>query len=512
MSLIERSGRANLTEMFMNTRSLVKNALIVMFSGWIWGRIDAADQDLFDIYQLEIEGEIHDFLCGDIDGDGPADIVIVYSPYDDYSTRYLGLYLQRKDTGFNIRPDYLVPISLAAAQMNLADLDQDGRSEIVIMDSEGVSALKFSKSAGLSDPIAIIRQKTIFSSPVYHGIMVDPFVFEINNQPGPEIIIPAAKGYAIYERGDKGAYQILNQIEVPILDCNHVKSIQDLAGRGKPCLSMNFPAIRVIDGNLDGRNDLYLLWDRRFCCFFQDATGNFPQTPDNQNEFYTAHTKGYFQSCLEDFNGDGRPDVAVSYTSGGITNTETRVRFYMADANGRVSPNFVKEIVLSNSHCNLLIQDYDNDRNPEMVIPAVEVGSLAATKIFLMKKADLHLLVYTFKDGIPSDEPSERFKYEFRLNLDDPYPMGEVALDWSADFNGDGLNDLVFSDGNGKIKFFWGKRPGFLSSKPDLEIPADHPYEIHPVKLEKGKFSGAIIRHCLNGRIDRLTVMKNNNH
>ena len=143
-----------------------------------------------------------------------------------------------------------------------------------------------------------------------------------------------------------------------------------------------------------------------------------------------------------------------------------------------------------------------------MAVPAIELGALAATKMFLMKNSDIHLLVYSFESGIPDDEPSRRMKYGFRFNFDDPQPASEVAVDWSADYTGDGLYDLVFSDGRGKLQFFWGNSSEYLSKKSDLEITLDHPSLIRPVRLG-GRFSDIIIEHNLSGRTDRLTVLKN---
>jgi len=473
--------------------------------------IQGADQDLFDVFNLEIEGDIYGYITADIDGDRLQDIAVIYSPYSDLASRYIGLFLQ-KPTGFNRRADYLASLPKSAVQINAYDINQDEKAEIVIIDSEGVGVVTFNKNTGFSAANRIIRQKSIFAFPIAYGILTELFMFEINDRPGPEIIIPTAKGYVIYEKDETRDYKILNQLSVPISCRNTDKGLQEFSGRKNHDLQISLAGIHVLDGNLDGLNDLYFLWDKKLCVFFQDSTGNFAQTPDNEVDFYAANTRGYFQSQLIDYNGDRRPDLAVSYTSGGITNTETKIRLHPADTKGHINPNFTKEISLSDSHCNLILNDYDGDNRLEMVIPAIEIGSLAATKMLLMKKADLHLLIYPFENGLPSDEPSERLKYEFRFNFDDPLPTGEIIMDWSSDYNGDSQFDMIFSDGNGKIKFYWGKSKGYLSEKPDLEVSLEHALGIRPIRLSDASLSDVIIEHCMTGRIDRLTVLKNKNN
>ena len=479
----------------------------MVISAWLIA--GAADQDLFDIYTLEVEGDIYDYVTADFDGDRYTDIIVIYSPIDDFETRYIGLYLQKGSSGFRTIADYLSPLPQSASQIDVADIDGDGLAEIYLIEAERVSVIRFTPNVGFSTPEQVVRHRTIYSIPYFSGIIVEPFLFDINSQAGPEIIIPNSRGYAIFEQGDDGSYGILNQIEAPVIGRNTQKGLRRFQGRNNIEFIISLADIYVADGNGDSANDIYLLWDRKVCCFFQDQSGNFASDPDVEVDFYPVNSRGYHESLLADCNGDGSLDAVVSNTSGGITNTETKIRIHMADSQGRIRDVAVKEITLSDSHCNLMIGDYDRDGRFDMVVPAVELGALAATKMFLMKKADLHLLIYPLDNGMPGDEPARRMKYEFRFDFDDPQPTVEVALEWTADYNGDNLNDLVFSDGKGKLQFFWGQNGEYLSKKPDLEVAVDHPQEIHPFHLYNGARSDIIIEHNLSGRLDRLTILKN---
>jgi len=473
------------------------------------GVVQGVDQDQFELYPLEVEGDIYGFLTADFDGDTLTDIALVYSPLDDFETRYIGLYLQKGNSGFRTIADYLAPLPQSAAQIDIADIDGDGKAEIYLIEADRVSVIEFTPNIGFSQPRRIVRHRSIFSLPYFGGIIVEPFLFNINSATGPQIVIPNSKGYAIFERGENASYVILNQISAPVIGRNIRKELKRFRHRGNMTFNVSLAEIYISDGNGDGANDIYLLWDRKLCCFYQDASGNFAGKPDFDIDFYPVNHRGYLESALADCNGDGRLDAIVSNTSGGITNTETQIRIYLADAEGRIAAGAGKEISLSDSHCNLLIGDYDRDGSADMVIPAVELGALAATKMFLMKKADLHLLIYPLEKGIPNDEPARRMKYEFRFDFDDPQPTVEVFLEWTADYNGDNLEDLVFSDGKGKLQLFWGRNGEYLSKKPDLEVSVDHPMEIHPIHLNDGTRSDLIVEHNLTGRLDRLTVLKN---
>jgi hypothetical protein len=270
--------------------------------------------------------------------------------------------------------------------------------------------------------------------------------------------------------------------------------------------------ISVADGNLDGRNDLYFLWDRKLCCFFQDADGSFTSSPDIEIDFYPFNAQGFCQSRLTDFNGDDRPDVIVSYTYGGIANTETRVNCYLADTNGQINPQPHKTITLSDSHCNMLIGDFNGNGNKDIALPTLELGSLAAIQMLLMKKTNLHMLIYPITDGSPADEPYRRVKYPFYFDFNNPQPTSGIAVEWSADFNGDRLVDMAFSDGNNRVKLFFGESDDYLPDKSDLEISLDRVSTLFPIHLNNGGMSDLIVDHNLSGSYDRITVLKNKNN
>lgn len=477
-----------------------------------WRAGHAADQDFFDIYGIEVEGKIHNFVVGDFDGDSLRDVVVIYSPQSGVENRYLGLHLQRRDGSFGAKADFLTELPKSAAQIDVADYDGDSRQNILAADADGVIAFSFSSGNGWSAPQRLIRQSTLYAFPMFEGIIVSPFVVDLLQKPGLEMVIPTAKGYAIFEKNDRGAYQILNQLSTPIVSRHHARDTKDLNRYGNTGFSISLAQIYIFDGNLDGRADLYFLWDRKLCTYFQDNSGNFPQTPDVELDFYPGNSDGYLQSYLLDMNGDRRPDLAVSHTSGGITKTETKLRFYIADAHGRMEKLHRREISLSDSHCNLMFGDFRSNGRYDMVISAIEIGAIAATKMLLMKKADLHLLIYPLTNGLPENESTRRMSFEFKFNFDHDIPTEEVCVNWSADFNADRLLDLVFCDGGGKVQFYWGKERDYLSRKPDIDISLDHPSMIYPLNLGRGNYPDVVLRHNLGGRLDRLTILKNRNN
>ncbi len=464
---------------------------------------------MFDVYTLEIQGNIYNYISGDFTGDKLEDIALVYAPDEEPNNRYLGLFIQRREGGFGVRADKTVLLPPSAAQIDAGNIDNDQSDEIVVMDSEGVLVFHLPDDGSEADFVRLIRENTIYSVPLFQGIIAEPFLINMANFTGPAIVVPTPKGYIIYRRGVDSDYRPISHLTTP-LSCRSIgRETRELTGPMHTGFSACLGSVQVSDGNRDGRPDLYFLWDSRLCCYYQNEIGGFSEKPDIDVEFYPAGTDGNIRSRLADVNGDSSLDVVASCTSGGITKAETKVRVYLSGVGGKIDSKCKKEISLSDSYGDLIVKDFNNDGRGEMVVPAVELGAIAAAKMLLMKKADLHLLIYPLIDGLPDNEPLIRPTFEFQLNFDNPDPTQEVTVNWSADYNGDGLADMVTSDGRGNLQFYWGKKEEFLSKKPDLKMALDHPAEIHPLHLNGGLFADLIIEHAGGGRSNRLTILRN---
>lgn len=484
--------------------------LAVVFGILLYPRISwAAEQEMFDIYSLEVEGHIHGFLTGEFNGDNLADVVVIYSPHDDRYVRYLSLYLQKVPTAFRPRADYIMTLPNSIVQIDVNDINNDGLDEILFIDANGIGTIGFSDSTGLADPKRIIDAKTVFAVPIVRGIIIEPFVYDLTPQPGNEIIFPTLDGYSIFGSEDGRNWKVSDVMKVPLSGHLPDEKMNSFSSRENQELHLILPRIYLLDGNLDGNPDIYYLWKNRVCCFFRNKSGGYSSEPDFMRYFVSDHQTGYQQSYLADCNGDKHPDLVILSSSGGITSTESKLRLYIADSQGRINSEHSDEITLSDSHSNLILNDYNFDSIPEIIVPAIEMGTFAATKIFLTKKTDMHLLIYSLKSGRLAGEPEKRLKYEFKCDFSDINPIGDVSINWEGNYNSDRFLDAVFCDGKGRMLFYWGRNSEYLSDSPDLEIPLDHPSKIHPMNLNPDDESDIIVEHNLNGRYDRLSILIN---
>lgn len=467
----------------------------------------AADQDQFLVQELSIDGWMLGSLVGDFDGDKLRDVAIIYYPISgDGDKRYIGLFAQDQATGYSVRPTHIAPLPATASQFQAVDVEGDGIDEIVFIDDRGVQALSWSPVSGFGSSVRLARRPTVFQAGAFRGALLNKFALEINGSPGIELIIPTPGGVAIFEPGEDGSYELLNEISLKSLG-SHSEQRMFFRRSSARSYVIESAEISALDANLDGRTDLFFLWSDRVYLFLQDESGNFPRSADQEIIFSSFASNETCFSIIADCNGDGRPDVVALRLQGGISAAECKVDFYLSDQAGRFAKSPDKTLTLSQARASLLLTDIDGDGVPELALPTVELGAVSTIKMMMQKRGGLYLLIYNLQNGVPADDAAKRKKFNFALDYKAEAPDQEVLFDWSADFNSDGIKDLIFSNGGGSLEIYYGSRSGFLEDDPSVEIPLADVGAIGTHQLNRDGRSDVLVERVNSGRVNGVWAL-----
>ncbi len=162
--------------------------------------------------------------------------------------------------------------------------------------------------------------------------------------------------------------------------------------------------------------------------------------------------------CLmQDLNADGAPDVVRWTNRGGINSASCRIVVYFGP---------FTETLPAQPHSNVSVEgvygyprfgDLNGDGRLDMLVCAMETGSLSTAKMFVMKRLSLHLLAYRQRDDNTfSTVADRRQSTDYRLDLDVPDPIHGPLVTFAGDLDADGFDDFVFQTGSDRLDIYRG--------------------------------------------------------
>ncbi len=465
-----------------------------------------ADDDFFVKQEIDLTGRILRCLTGDISGDGRPDIILIVG--GPTGGKKLEAYIQRETGRFPPIASAIINLDNSVSMVQLSDLDGDNRSEIIMIDKSGLSRLIFDGDK-FGSPQKELDQPTIFAGTFGGNIIPSRFINDMGGR--PVAFIPTSDGFYLWEF-ISGRFRSLGKIDFPYYNWNNDRPVKlFLGGDQIPVFSMVLPEIVLSDANRDGLQDIYLRWPTRVAIFIQDEQGKFPTQANHEFNFQTSTGGNLCQSALVDFDRDGKLDVVCCRSAGGISESQTTIRFFDATRieSGNNTPNHT--VSLTDACGNLLINDFDGKGGLELVVPAIELGIMSTVKKMVSKKTDFHILIYPVDNlGRPAREPQMRKKITCYLDFERSDPTAAFRIDWSGDYDGDGILDLMLANGNGELVFYRGSAEEYLETKADLVLDMPNPGDIRLAQLNNDGRSDVVIIHEPQNGQARLTILVTN--
>lgn len=242
-------------------------------------------------------------------------------------------------------------------------------------------------------------------------------------------------------------------------------------------VSVTFSDARVffVDVSNDDKTDIVHIRDQEMRIFPQQSGGLFATQAYSTNlgsinakewwEMETSDGQSLDQSNLahrvidkiEDVNGDGVPDLVVSYTrSKGVFKKTNDYEFYFGEyGNNGIAYKAEADTVISNGSTltGLSLTDIDSDGKLEVLASSIDIGVSKIIGALISGSIAQDVLIYKMSDNFlfPSAPEGE---YSTKLTFSLSSGTSGIPLIKTADMDGDGSEDLVLSAGKEKIKIW----------------------------------------------------------
>jgi hypothetical protein len=218
-------------------------------------------------------------------------------------------------------------------------------------------------------------------------------------------------------------------------------------------LYFEHPRIDVADVDGDGRGDLVVSNRHEVLVYLGREAGGFPAKPDQRHvlrrisEAELVRATGTARVEARDWNGDGRADLLVSATQGGLLQAQTRTTLHVNRGGTWDVSKADQTFEVDGGWAATSFEDFDGDARLEFAEVRLSLQTLELVEILLTRTIDPELRVYRAAQATPFDaKPAIARTLDLGVSFETQRTVGFLPA--LKDLNSDGRLDLIApSDG-----------------------------------------------------------------
>jgi hypothetical protein len=400
----------------------------------------------------------------DLDGDGRGDVMSMsFTKLPPAQQRKLRVHFQREDGSLLEAPDWVAPVPEGAAAYDLVttasgateilfmqrdrvtvlslvgrvpawrDVPLPGTTLAVAADERGIDRLSLARE-GLSDrPLLVVPG---FGEVFVHRLDGEP-VARLATQTRANFFVPPRPGLLISD----------NDVD----------------------LYFEHPRVDVADVDGDGRGDLVVSNRHEVLVFLGREEGGFPSKPDQRHvlrrlsESDLVRATGSARVEARDWNGDGRADLLVSTSKGGLLRAHTRITLHLNRGGTWDVQKADQTFDFANGWAATAFEDVDGDAKLEFIEVRLSLQTLELVELLLTRSIDPELRVYRHAQEAPFEtKPAVTRTLALGVSFETQRTIGFLPM--LRDLNSDGRLDLIAPTDGSQLEISLGAPgPGFES-------------------------------------------------
>jgi hypothetical protein len=403
----------------------------------------------FELRSLAGPGRTALAEIADLDGDGRGDVVTAsFTKLPPNQLRKLRVHFQREDGSLSEAPDWAAPLPDGAAAYDFVRT-ASGAEEMLFLRRDRVTALSLVGRVPAWRDLPL-PGTTLAVAPDERGIDRLRLARE-GLAAAPLLVVPGLGEVFVTRMNGELVGRLATQSRANFFIPPRPGL---LASDNEADLYFEHPRIDVADVDGDRRGDLVVSNRHEVLVFLGRESGSFPAKPDQRHvlrrlsEADHVRATGSARVEARDWNGDGRADLLVSSTQGGLLHAHTRTTLHVNRGGSWDVQKADQTFEVDGGWAATAFEDVDGDARLEFVEVRLSLQTLELVEILLTRSIDPELRVYRPAQTAPFEpKPAITRSLDLGVSFETQRTVGFLPA--LRDLNSDGRLDLIApTDGN----------------------------------------------------------------
>jgi hypothetical protein len=375
--------------------------------------------------------------------------------------RTLHVFYQRPDHSFAAQADWSAPVPEGSAAYDLAQLDDRPGAEVILLRRDRLTLLSLGGREPAFRDLAV-PAGTIAVAADERG--VDRMALARDGLASePRLLAPGLGTTTVLAPSG----EVLGRLAVGARANYYLpRRPGPLVSESEAQLYFDHPRLSVGDVDGDGRGDIVSATRHELRVFTQTADGHFPEraprrvvlgllTPEDH-----VRSSGTVRVDGADFDGDGRLDLLIAHSVGSLFSASTTVAIHLNRGGGWNLAKPDQEFRTAAGLSGNVAIDLDGDGRLELVEARIPTGVLAVVEALVTRSIGVEVSIYRHGQDLPFDaKPWSRWQMDVPFSFETLRSRGFVPT-LEADFDGDGIHDLLGSGAGDRLEIRRGRADG----------------------------------------------------